>query len=413
MKLRTVKNIKKLSGKRVLLRVDFNVVIKNGRVADDTKIKAALPTINYLLKKNAKVILISHLGRPMSDVGCRMSDVGFRISDFGKFSLKPVSKVLGKLLNDKKIKFINDCVGKKVKNEIEKMKDGEIVLLENLRFYKEEIKNSRIFAESLSRFADYYINDAFAVSHRAHSSVAAITDYLPSYAGFLIEKEMKNLSVLLKPKKPYIVLLGGAKLKTKIKLIDTLSKKADKILIGGVIANQLLKIQGYEIGKSIIKKNITNLSLRGGDSQRNAIIEIAANNKILLPKDVITAKQINGGASAKAKKISDVLKDEIILDIGPETIREYAKILKSAKTILWNGPMGMFELKKFSSGSLSMAMAVACSRNVFTVCGGGETTTVLNQTKMANFINCISTGGGAMLAYLAGEELPGIKQLSL
>ncbi len=416
MKLRTIKNIKNLSGKRVLLRVDFNVGIKNRKVADGAKIKAALPTINYLLKKNAKVILISHLGRPteskvksQKSIKSKVYKVKSQKSVVGKFSLRPIVKNLEKLLG-LKVKFINDCIGGKVKNEINKMNNGEVVLLENLRFYKEEMKNSKRFAKNLASFADYYINDAFAVSHRAHSSLVAITDYLPSYSGFLIEKEMKNLSVLFNPNKPYIVLLGGAKLKTKISLIKVLCKKADKILIGGAIANQFLKIQGYEIGKSLIEKNITSMSLRGGDSRRSNLMTIAPDNKIILPKDVIVAKKISG--KAEAKKISDVSKNDIILDIGPETTREYAKILKSAKTILWNGPMGIFELKKFSSGSLAMAMAVAAySRNAFTVCGGGETIAVLNQVKIKNRIDLISTGGGAMLTYLTGEELPGIKPL--
>ena len=348
MKLRTIKNIKKLSGKRVLVRVDFNVGIKNRRVVDAAKIRAALPTINYLLKKNAKVILISHLGRPVSDVGGRTSEVG-------KFSLRPIVKSLEKLLG-RKVRFINDYVGGKVENKIGKMKNAEIVLLENLRFYKGEMENSKRFAKSLASIADYYVNDAFAVSHRAHSSIVAITDYLPSYAGFLMEKEIENLSVLLKPKKPYIVLLGGAKLKTKVKLINALSKKADKILIGGAIANQFLKMQGYEIGESLIEKSVS-----------EKIKNLKFNNKIFLPKDVITVKQINKNANAEAKDIKDILRDDIILDIGPKTIYEYSKILKFAKTILWNGPMGMFELKRFSNGSLAIAMAITCSHKICVV----------------------------------------------
>lgn len=394
MKLNIIKNIKKLSGKRVLVRVDFNVVVKNNKVIDNAKIKAALPTINYLLKKNAKVILISHLGRPTESKVKSQKSIK---SEVGRFSLRPVAKSLEELLGEK-VKFIDDCVGEKVKREIKKIKDSEIVLLENLRFYKQEMENSKRFAKSLASFADIYINDAFAVSHRAHSSLAAITEYLPSYAGFLMEKEIKNLSVLFNPKKPYIVLLGGAKLKTKIKLIGALSKKADKILAGGAIANQFLRMQGCETGKSLIKKNIINLPF---------------NDKIFLPKDVIVAKKISEKADAQAKNIKNVLKDDIILDIGPETIREYAEILKSAKTILWNGPMGMFEIKKFANGSLALAKVIACSRKAFTVCGGGETVAVLNQTKMKRFIDCVSTGGGAMLAYLAGEEMPGVKPLLL
>lgn len=387
MKLKTIKNIKKLSEKRVLVRVDFNVAVKNNKVINDTKIKAALPTIKYLIEKNARIILISHLGRPSSDVG--------------KFSLNPIVKNLEKLLGQK-VKFIDDCVGEKVKNKIEKMKGSEIILLENLRFYKEEIKNSKKFAKNLASFADVYINDAFAVSHRVHSSIAAITSYLPSYAGFLIEKEIKNLSVLFNPKKPYIVLLGGAKLKTKISLISALSKRADKILIGGVIANQFLKMQGYDVGKSLIKKEVI-----------KKIKRFKFNDKIFLPKDVIVAKKISADARAEAKNIDRISKDDIILDIGPETIREYAKILKSAKMILWNGPMGMLELRRFANGSTMLARIIACAPKAFTVCGGGETIIALEQTKMKRFVNCVSTGGGAMLSYLASEKMPGIKPLLL
>ncbi|MEA2088251.1 MAG: phosphoglycerate kinase [Patescibacteria group bacterium] len=410
MKLKSIKDIKNLKSKRIIVRVGFNVPLNKNKIIDDRKIQSVLPTINYLIEKNAKVILISHLGRPdknqKSKIKNQNNGLHFKINKDEEFSLKPIAKRLEKLLN-KKVKFISDCVGEKVEKEISKMKDKEIILLENLRFYKEEEKNSKIFAKSLSKFGDIYINEAFSVSHRNHASVSAITKFLPSFAGFLLEAEVFNLLKQLKnPQRPYIILLGGAKLSTKIKLIEILGKKADKILIGGAIANVFLKAKGYEIGKSLAEKNMI-IQAKAMLKKRNL------SKKFLLPTDVVIGKSINKAERVELKKVEGIQNNDIILDIGVETVYAYSQILKKAKTILWNGPMGKFEFKQFSHGSLMLARVIASvsSDRVFSVCGGGETAEILDLTKMEKFVSWVSTGGGAMLSFLANEEMPGIEPL--
>lgn len=410
MKLRSIKDIKDLKSKRVIVRVGFNVPLNKNKIIDDRKIKSVLATINYLIQKNAKVILISHLGRPAEvksqKLKVKSNNIKFRINKVASLSLRPVVDRLEKLLN-KKVKFIPDCVGKKVEKEINKMKDGEIVLLENLRFYKEEEKNNKNFGKSLALLGDIYINEAFSVSHRNHASVSAITKFLPSYAGFLLEKEILNLSKQLKnSQKPYVILLGGVKLSTKIKLIENLGKKADKILIGGAMANVFLKAKGYKIGKSLIEKDMVAQAKKMSKKK-------SLSKKFLFPTDVIIGKSIKKEAKAELKKIEDIQDDDIILDIGVETIYAYSQILKKARTILWNGPMGKFEFKQFSHGSLMLARVAASvsSDKVFSICGGGETAEILDLVKMEKYIGWISTGGGAMLEFLAGEKMPGIESL--
>ncbi|MCD4705571.1 phosphoglycerate kinase [bacterium] len=420
MKLKSIKDIKDLKSKRVIVRVGFNVPLSKNKIIDDRKIKSVLPTINYLIQKNAKVILVSHLGRPNKNqksppeadqplaekIKNQNNGLHFKINKDEKFSLRPVANRLEKLLN-KKVKFITDCVGEKVEKEINKMKDKEIVLLENLRFYKEEEKNNKNFAKSLTQLGDIYINDAFSVSHRNHASISAVTKFLPSYAGFLLEKEIFNLLKQLKsPQKPYVLLLGGAKLSTKIKLIENLGKKADKILVGGSMANVFLKAKGYKIGKSLIEKDMVAQS-------KKMLKKNNLSKKFLFPTDVIIGKSIKKETKAELKKIEDIQNNDIILDIGVETIYAYSQILKKAKTILWNGPMGKFEFKQFGYGSLMLArvIASASSDKVFSVCGGGETAEILDLIKMEKYVGWISTGGGAMLAFLANEKMPGIEPL--
>ncbi|NCF75024.1 MAG: phosphoglycerate kinase [Xanthomonadaceae bacterium] len=417
MKLRSIKNIKNLRSKRVIVRVGFNVPINKNKIIDERKIKSVLPTINYLIEKKAKIILISHLGRPnksqkfpkdspTGQVKAKSKNIKFKINRVAGLSLKPVAKRLGKLLN-KKVHFISECVGEKVEKELSKIKDKDIVLLENLRFYKEEEENNKNFAKSLAKLGDIYINEAFSVSHRKHASISAITNFLPSYAGFLLEKEIFNLSKLFKnSQRPYILLLGGLKISTKIKFIERMGKIVDKVLIGGAMANIFLYLRGERTGKFFEEKKIIKQAKR-------ILNKKEFNKKFLLPEDVIVAKSIKKTAKAKLKKIGEIQNSDIISDIGPKTIYAYSQILKKAKTILWNGPIGKFEFKQFSHGSLELAKLIAflSSDKVFSVCGGGETIEVLNMIKSGKSINWVSTGGGAMLAFLANERMPGIEPL--
>ncbi|MFA6145798.1 MAG: phosphoglycerate kinase [Patescibacteria group bacterium] len=411
MKLKTIKEIKNLKGKRVLVRVDFNCPIKNGRVIDDTRIQAALETIKYLIQQKAIVILISHLGDPFKNPKSeirnpkqiqnstptptgRGSDRS--VGEFkNKYSLKPVAKYINRLHVPGSmfhVKFIDDCVGEKVRKETATMKPGEIILLENLRFYDGEEKNDLKFAKQLAGLADLYINDAFSVCHRAHASVSAITHYLPAYAGFCLIKEIENLSqVLTKPLHPFIVLMGGVKISTKIKTIENLAKKGDQILIGGALANTFLKIKGVNIGASFYEPTMIKMAKK-----------LAKNKKIILPLDVETEGRDN---------------DFKILDIGPKTVELFQKYLKTAKTIIWNGPMGLFEEKPFDQGTKEMIKIILNNRKAKIIIGGGETIASL-QEAISNFQFLISkpnifisTGGGAMLEFLEGKILPGIKPL--
>jgi len=352
--------------KRVLVRVDFDVPLKNGRIVDDSRIRAALPTINFLRKKKAKIILMSHLGRPG-----------------GKFSknltLKPVAKKLSTLLR-KKVLFADG----------RELKPGDILLLENLRFHKGEESNNKLFAKRLAAMADIYVNDAFATAHRSHASIEAITKFLPSYAGFLLQKEIKVLTTLLKkPKRPFIAIIGGVKISTKIATIENLLKKVDAILIGSAMACDFLKATGHSIGKS--KVNAKDVKLAKTLLKK-------AKEKIILPTDLVTNSKV-----VPALKIP---KNEIVFDIGPETQAIYSEIIKKAKTIFWNGPMGLFEITKFSKGTQSIARAVSESKAT-SIIGGGDTIEAAKKLKFTH----ISTGGGASLTLLSGKKLPAVKAL--
>jgi len=379
MKIKSIRNVKNLAGKVVLLRADLNVPLKNGVVKSDYKIIAILPTIRYLLRHNLKIIVAVHIGK--------------------NNTAKPVAKKLSRLLG-KKILFVNKIVGGKVKATVAKMAAKDIIFLENLRFDPGEEKNSKKFAKQLASLADIYVNDAFAVSHRAHASVSAIKKYLPSYAGLIMEKEILNLHKILEPNKPLISIIGGAKISTKIALIKKLAKKSHRVLIGGALANNFIAAHGFKIGKSLADK---------------ASIKIASNlirkyKNILLPVDVLAAKKLNS-KEVEVKAVNQVSKDDIILDIGPKTIKLFLSFIKQANTIVWNGPMGYFENEHFKHGTLSIARVVATrsTGQAFGAVGGGETIEALNLTKMENYIDWISTGGGAMLAYLGGESMPGLK----
>ncbi|MCK4591949.1 phosphoglycerate kinase [Candidatus Parcubacteria bacterium] len=390
--MKLIKKIKNLKNKKILIRVDFNVPVGDDGIVDnkeDWRIKAALPTIEYLLEKEAKIILISHLGRPEGNQELRIKNQ--------EYSLRPVAERLEELL-DCKIKFIDDCVGDKAKDAVEKMRAGEIILLENLRFYKEEKNNGEKFAKELSKLADIYVNDAFSVSHRAHASISAITKFLPSYAGLLLGKEVKILSDAINNSKgPVTVIIGGAKVKTKVPVIEYLMNKVDHILVGGVVANVILKAKGIDTGKSLMD---------GIDIKEVREINLGS-NKLYVPVDAVVY-------NSKSKKISlqaiGKVGDNKILDIGTESANLYSKIISDSKTIIWNGPMGMFEDKNFSFGTREIAKAVVESDG-YTIIGGGDTIMALDQLGYLNKMDYICTGGGAMLEFLAGEKLPGLEAL--
>ncbi|MEK7211555.1 MAG: phosphoglycerate kinase [Patescibacteria group bacterium] len=380
-------------GKRVILRVDFNVPLHNGRIDKDgdQRLRAVIPTLRYLCGKGAIVILISHLGRPDGKWD-------------KKFGLNPVAHHLEKLIK-KSVHFFGDKLGSAaLSKKVKVMKPGEIALLENIRFYPGEEKDDKSFARKLASLGQIYVNDAFAVSHRAHASVAAITKFLPSCAGPLLEAEIANLGKLLaRPARPYVVLLGGAKISTKIGLIKNLLKIADKILIGGALANNFLKARDAELGASFYEKDYL-------AEARNLL----TSKKIMLPIDFLASGSVKKPVDLRRQHFPVALHGkESIVDIGPCAIREYAEVLKQAKTIVWNGPLGVTEVPEFSHGSLALARVIAArsSGRAFGVVGGGDTIPVLERTGQAAFVDWVSTGGGAMLEFLEGKVLPGIAPL--
>ena len=365
--------------KTVLVRVDFNVPFdKKGSIADDSRIKAALPTIKYLLSKKAIVLLLTHIGRPKGKV-------------VENLRTDKVAKRLEKLLG-KKVMKCDDCIGPTVIDDVNELIPGEVLMLENARFHAGEEANDVYFAQSLAELADVYVNDAFSNSHRLHASMVGITNYLPSCAGFLLEKEIKMLSKALKPKKPAIALLGGAKLSTKLSLIKRLLKKFDKVLLGGAMITPFYKAKGYEVGKSLIEKEFV------GKAK-----QLLKNKKIVLPEDVV----LSNGRTTKPEKI---LKNQAIFDIGPRTAKKYAALLKKAKTVVWNGPMGKFEEKKFAKGTNALAKTIAKLKAI-TIAGGGETVDAINKLKLAKRFTHISTGGGASLKFLEQGSLPALEAL--
>jgi len=376
--LRTLSKQLRVKGKRVLVRVDFNVPLKKGKVVSDKRIREALPTITYLLKKKAKVILISHLGRPE----------GVTVD---ALRMKPVAERLSKLLK-KKVIALPDSIGKTVREHVAAMKPGEIVLLENVRFYAEEEQNNAEFAGYLAELGDLYVNDAFGTCHRAHASVDAITRLLPSYSGFLLQKEISMLTPLLsKPKRPFVVLLGGAKIRDKLPVIEKLLKRADAILIGGAMMFTFLAAQGKEIGESLCEPEYFEIARK-----------LLHSKKIILPLDVSTNKGI-----VSCDKMKKGMKG---LDIGPETEEAYVAIVKEAKTVFWNGPMGLIEQKSFAHGTIAIAKALAKAKAI-TLIGGGDTLEIIEKLKLEKKYTHLSTGGGATLEFLSGKNLPGLAAL--
>jgi phosphoglycerate kinase len=382
-----------IKGKRVFIRVDFNVPMdKSGNVTDDTRVRAHLPTINYALDKGAKVIIGSHLGRPK----------GKRVEEF---SLKPVVNILSGLLH-KNVVFVDDCVGEKATQAVSNMKAGDVVLLENLRFYPGEDKNDAEFAKQLAGLCDVYIDDAFAVSHRAAASNTAITQFVNvCAAGFLLKNEIEYFNKAMgNPARPLIAIIGGAKVSDKIGVLEKLIDKVDKLIVGGGMAFTFLKAAGYGIGKSLCEPDMLDLARKITDKAKQK------NVQFLLPVDAVIAKSASLDAEVKVCGIKDIPEDWIGLDIGPATITLFSDVVKNAKTIVWNGPLGMFELAPFSKGTFSLVHAVANS-GALTIVGGGDTDTAVHQAGESTKISYISTGGGAFLELLEGKILPGVAAL--
>jgi len=374
--------------KKVLVRVDFNVPLdEDGNVKDDERITAALPTIKFLIKKNAKVILMSHLGRPKGEV-------------IEKLKMDDVAKKLSELL-DKEVIKLDDCIGEQVREKVNAMKNQEVVMLENLRFHAEEEENNEKFARGLASLADVYVNDAFSNSHRNHASMTTITRFLPSYAGFLFEREMTMLTrIMYNPKKPFIVIIGGAK-PDKIDVIRNLLNIADKIMIGGVLANTFLKAMGANIGNSRFDPESVN------DAK---ILLAQSKGKIVLPIDAFVAKSLEGGENSRIAKIDKITDDCMIGDIGPDTIALYKKTLKSANMVVWIGPLGAFEYEKFEEGTHEIALFLSgLKTNV--IIGGGDSAAAIKQLGLESNITYISTSGGAFLQFLSGKKLPAVKAL--
>ncbi len=388
--MKSIKDIN-LEQKKIFLRVDYNVPLKDGKIIDDSRIKASLETILYILNFPTTLFIASHLGRPKGEKK-------------KEFSLFPIASHLSKLLN-KEIIFLEDCVGEKVLEKKRKAKFGEIYLLENLRFYKEEEKNDLDFAKELAKEIDVYVNDAFSASHRAHASIVAIVQFIKEKcAGFQLLKEIENLKKVLEDiKKPAILIIGGAKISDKLGVIKNLLPKVDKVLLGGGVIFTILKALGYEIGKSICEENL----LKEGEY-------LAKEEKVILPKDILIASEISENAHYYNTPIEEIRKDYYGVDIGRETIAQYVKIIKEAKTIVFCGPLGIFEIEPFSCGTKEIIKAIsqATEDGAFSLAGGGDTIAAINKFNYVDKFSFLSMAGGATLEFLEGKELPGLKVLN-
>ena len=392
--MRNIKDEANLNQKKVLLRLDLNVPLDNGRITDPTRIDKIIPTIKFLLKNNSKIIILSHVGRPKGKI-------------VNELSLKPICENLKKKINEN-IKFITRNLKEIKSKELFKNQDEKIVMLENLRFNKEEEENNNEFAKHLASLADIYVNEAFSCSHRAHASIFEITKFLPSYAGLQLNLEIDALTKITSEiKKPVTCIIGGSKISTKINIIKNLISKFDNIVIVGGMANNILKYKGHNIGKSIQEANC--------DQIIKEIFSLSENEncKIIYPEDVTVGKDLNG--SPKIKEVNKVSEDELILDIGPKTIHTINKLIEKSKTILWNGPAGYFENPNFAKGSLEIAKKIVeknKANTIYSVAGGGDTVALLNGIDLINEFDFVSTAGGAFLEYLEGKKLPGISALN-
>ncbi len=391
MRLRTLEDLPDPAGKRVFVRVDFNVPLDGGRVADDLRIRSTLPTLNELLDRGASLVLASHLGRPKGQV-------------VEKYRLAPLADRLAELLG-REVSAVSDVVGEEAQAVCGHVEPGEVVLLENLRFDPREEQNDAGFAGELADLADLYVDDAFGAAHRAHASVVALAERLPSVAGRLLQREVEVLSRLLEgPDEPYVAVLGGAKVSDKLGPIAALVERVDALLIGGAMAFTFLAADGVEVGKSLVEPD------RFDDVRRARTLARERGALIQLPEDVVVAPEVAADAQRQTVGVDAIPRDQLGLDIGPRTVEEFARTLADAKTILWNGPMGVFELEPFSAGTRGVARAVAGAR-AFTVVGGGDSLLAVKRLGLEGSFDHLSTGGGASLEYLEGRELPGIRVL--
>jgi phosphoglycerate kinase len=384
---KTVKDIN-VSGKKVLVRVDFNVPMKEGKITDDTRIRAALPTIKYLVDQGASVILASHLGRPKGGPD-------------PVFSLKPVAEHLAALLG-KTVAFAEDCIGQKAEEATRVLKPTDVLVLENTRFHPEEEKNDPGMSKQLAALADVYVNDAFGTAHRAHASTEGVAKFLPGVAGFLMEKEIQYLGQAVDdPKRPFVAILGGAKVSDKIGVIKHLLQKADTVLIGGGMANTFFAAQGFGMGDSLVESDALDIA--------KELLKVGG-SKLRLPVDMVLADKFEDAAQKKTQLVGEVPAGWRVLDIGPETIKQFGKIISEAGTVVWNGPMGVFEFPNFALGTFEIAKAIASSQAV-SVIGGGDSVAAVAQAGVSEKITHISTGGGASLEMLEGLALPGLVAL--
>ncbi|MFZ3590140.1 phosphoglycerate kinase [Bacillus sp. DJP31] len=392
MNKKTVRDVDVL-GKRVFCRVDFNVPMQDGEVTDDTRIRAALPTIQYLTEQGAKVILATHLGRPKGKVveELRLDAVAKRLSD----------------LSGKRVAKVDEAYGEEAEQGIAKLQDGDILLLENVRFYPGEEKNDADLSKEFAKLADLYVNDAFGAAHRAHASTSGIAEHIPAVAGFLMEKELNVLGkALLNPERPFTAIIGGAKVKDKIGVIDHLLDKVDNLIIGGGLAYTFLKAQGHEVGQSLLEEDKLELAL--------SFIEKAKQKgvKLYMPVDAVVADDFSNDAETKVVAIDSIPSDWQGLDIGPKTSEIYALVISESKLVIWNGPMGVFEMESFENGTKSVARALAEATNAYTVIGGGDSAAAVEKFDLAEKMDHISTGGGASLEFMEGKELPGVVALN-
>ena len=390
-----------IKGKRVLLRADLNVPMKAGKVADSTRIKAVVPTITELVDKKAKVVIISHFGRPKGKYNSDLS-----LSSLVDYIQDELLQYSGRVIETK---FGVDSTGASAKSAIESLEDGQVLILENLRFHEGEESNDGSFADELASYGDYYINDSFSASHRAHASITGVAERLPSFAGLLLEKEVECLSKSLHdPERPMCAIVGGSKVSTKIDLLNSLIEKADYLLIGGGMANTFLYAQGINVGKSLCEKDLKDKALN--------ILEAAekTNCKIMLPIDTAIAENIESGKNSKIVDVNSVPDDQMILDIGTQTVIEWSKVFSECKTLIWNGPVGAIEFAPFENGSIALARTVAYlsdSEKLNSVAGGGDTINLICMSGLYDSFSYISTAGGAFLEWLEGKKLPGIKAL--
>lgn len=391
LKKMTMKDVD-LKGKRVFCRVDFNVPMSEGNVTDDTRIRAAVPTIEYLVENGAKVILASHLGRPKGEVNedMRLAAAGARLSE----------------LLHKQVKSLDESIGEGVEQEISAMAEGDIVLLENVRFHAGEEKNDPELAKAFASLADLFVNDAFGAAHRAHASTAGIAEHLTAVSGLLLEKELDVLGkALSEPDRPFTAIIGGAKVKDKIGVIDHLLDKVDNLIIGGGLSYTFSKAQGYEVGNSLLEEDKIDLAKSFIDKAKEKGVNL------YMPSDVIVTKEFSNDGETKAVSISEIPSDWMGLDIGPDTAKTYADVIKNSKLVIWNGPMGVFEMSSFENGTKSVAQAMA-ETEAYTIIGGGDSAAAVEKFNVADKMDHISTGGGASLEFMEGKDLPGVNALT-